>query len=122
MTPRMCRALRGFQHRVSIRITGRHPRRLLGGIWEYPPLEMATKEAGFEKVEAYVLMRKNILLCDTTNFVPLRGDGADAGDVVCEKVVGAEGTGPGGILGDGGSIRRGGVGGRYGCRSRVSSR
>ena len=80
------------------------------------------QEAEFGKVEAYVLSRKNKLLCNTTEFGTLRGDSADARDVVCEKVVGAEGTGPGGILGDGGSIRRGGVGGRYGCRSRVSSR
>ena len=69
------------------------------------------QEAEFGKVEAYVLSRKNKLLCNTTEFGTLRGDSADAGDVVCEKVVGAEGTGPGGIAG-GGSSRIGGVCGR----------
>ena len=48
MTPRVVRALGVFQHRVARRITGRHPRRLLDGVWEYPPLDMAIQEAGFE--------------------------------------------------------------------------
>ena len=122
MTPRMCRPLGGFQLRVSIPITGRHPWRLLGGIWEYPLLEMAMQEAVFEKVEEYVLRRKNVLLCNATNCGSLRGDGADAGDMVCKKVVGAEGTGFGGIVGGGGSSIREGVGIRDGGRIGVSNR
>ena len=122
ITLRMCQALEGFQHRVSIRITGIHPQRLLVGIWEYPPLEMVMQEAVFKNVEEYVLRMKNALLCDATDFVPLRGDGADVGDVVCENVVGAEETGPGRISGVGGGIRRGDLGGRDRVRSGVSSR
>ena len=57
-----------------------------------------------------------MLLCNATDFGPLQGDGADAGDLVCEKVVGEEGTGPGGIAGGGGGRRKVEVGGRYGCR------
>ena len=30
----------GVQHRVALQSTGRHPLRLLGGIWLYPPLYM----------------------------------------------------------------------------------
>ena len=79
-------------------------------------------EAGFEKVEAYVLRRNNALLFGATDFGPLRGDVADSGDVVCDKAVGAEGSGPGGIAGGGGRRIRGWVGGRDRGRSRVSSR
>ena len=50
---------RGVQHRVDRRFTGRQPRRLLGGSWEYPPLEEAMQEAEFCEVEAYVPRRKN---------------------------------------------------------------
>ena len=48
MTPHMGQALVGLQQRVDQRITGRHPQRLLGGSWEYPPLDKAIQEAGFE--------------------------------------------------------------------------
>ena len=37
----------GVQHRVALQITGRHPLRLLGGIWQYPPLYMEMQQAGF---------------------------------------------------------------------------
>ena len=49
----------GFQHRLARRITGRQPWRLLYRSWEYPPLETAIQEAGFEEVEAYMLRRRN---------------------------------------------------------------
>ena len=39
MTPYMERALRKFQHRVALRITGRHPRRREEEGWDYPPLK-----------------------------------------------------------------------------------
>ena len=48
ITPVMVRALGGFQHRVSRCITGRKPQRLLDRVWEYPHLETAIQEAGFE--------------------------------------------------------------------------
>ena len=43
------------------------------------------QEAGFKKVEAYVLRRKNALLCNGNDFGTLQGDGAYDGDVVCER-------------------------------------
>ena len=56
-----------------------------------------------------------------TNSGPLRGNGVDAGDVGCEKVVGAGGTGPGGSAGGGSGSSSGGGGGRGGGGSRGSS-
>ena len=46
------------------------------------------------------------------NSEPLRGNSADSGDVGREKVVGEVVTGPVGIVGNDGGIRRGGGGGR----------
>ena len=54
--------LGGFQHRVAQWITGRQPWRLLDGVWEYPPLDTAIQEAGFEEMEAYVLKSHNTVL------------------------------------------------------------
>ena len=48
MTPCMGWNLGGFQHRVAQQITGRKPRRLLYGVWDYPPLDTAIQEKGFE--------------------------------------------------------------------------
>ena len=59
MTPCMGRTLGGVQHRVARRITGRQPKRQVGGSWEYPPLEAAMQEAGFEEMGEYVLKRQN---------------------------------------------------------------
>ena len=59
MTPRMGRNLGGFQHRVFQRITWSQNQWLLNGIWEYPPLDMAMHEVGFDEMEAYVLKRQN---------------------------------------------------------------
>ena len=39
MEPYIGRALGIFQNRVNHRLTERHPRRLWGGSWDYPPLE-----------------------------------------------------------------------------------
>ena len=49
----------GLQHKVAGLITGRHPRRLLYGRWEYPPMETAMQEAGFEEMEDYAPKRHN---------------------------------------------------------------
>ena len=51
----------GVHHRVVRLITGNHPQRLLDGSWEYPSLEEAMQEAGFEEVEAYVPRRNNMV-------------------------------------------------------------
>ena len=50
LTPRMERALGSFQHWVAQRLTRRQPRRQGGGSWEYPSLEEAMSEAGFEGI------------------------------------------------------------------------
>ena len=57
----MGRALGGVQHRLVIQITGRKTRRLLDGSCDYFPLEAVMEEAEFEEVEAYVLMRQNMV-------------------------------------------------------------
>ena len=59
MTPCMGRALGSFQHILARRITGRHPKRQGYGSREYPPLETAMEEAGFEDMKEYVLKRHN---------------------------------------------------------------
>ena len=50
MTPCMGRLLGGggVQHRLAIHIIGSQPRWSLDIIWQYPPLEAAMQEAGFE--------------------------------------------------------------------------
>ena len=50
MTPRMGQELGGFQHRVSICITGGKYKQQVGRSWEYPPLEMVMQEAVFEEM------------------------------------------------------------------------
>ena len=55
MNPHMVRALGGFHNRVSIQITGSQPQQLLDISWEYPPLDTAIQEAGFEEVRLYLL-------------------------------------------------------------------
>ena len=59
MTPHMGRSLSGFKHRLARHIKGRKPRRLLGGIWWYPPLEEVMQETWLEEMEIYVLSRHN---------------------------------------------------------------
>ena len=51
----------GGRHRVVRRITGKQPWGHLDGSWEYPPLEAAMQEVGFEEVEMYVLSRRNMV-------------------------------------------------------------
>ena len=48
MTPCMGRYLGGFQHKVAQWITGRQTKRLLDGSRQYPPLDTAMQEVGFE--------------------------------------------------------------------------
>ena len=59
--PRMGRALGSFQPRFAMHITGRHPRRQVGGIWEYLLLETEMEEAGFEDMGVYVLKRQSMV-------------------------------------------------------------
>ena len=48
MTPHIGQSLVGVYHRVAQQIVGRHPWRLLGGIWYYPQMETVIRWAGFE--------------------------------------------------------------------------
>ena len=59
LTPRMERALSSFQQRVVQWINGRQPRRWGDGSWEYPSLEEAMVEAGFEGVGTYITRSQN---------------------------------------------------------------
>ena len=61
MTPRMGRSLRSFHHKVARWITWRQTKQQVYGIWDYPPLEKVMGEAGFEKMEAYLLKRQNMV-------------------------------------------------------------
>ena len=45
LTQRMGKALDSFQSRVARRLTVRQPRRKKYGIWDYPPLAEALREA-----------------------------------------------------------------------------
>ena len=62
MTPHMGRALVRFQHKVTRRITWRHPNRWEDGGWEYPPLVAEMKEAGFEERGSYILKKQNTVV------------------------------------------------------------
>ena len=59
LNPCMGQALGSFQHRVNRKIIGRQPKKQEDGEWEYPPLETAMEEAGFEDMGDYVLKRQN---------------------------------------------------------------
>ena len=61
LQPSMERALSIFQHRVVRRLTGRQLRRRKGGSWEYPSLEEAMVEAGFEGIGTYITSRQNMV-------------------------------------------------------------
>ena len=54
LTHRMKCALGCFQHRDPRRLTRRQPRRRGDGSCEYPPLEEAMVEAGFEGIVKYI--------------------------------------------------------------------
>ena len=62
LTPSMERALSSLQYRVAQRLTGRQPRRRGYGSWEYPPLEDAMVEAGFEGFGKYIMRRQNTVV------------------------------------------------------------
>ena len=66
MTPRMGRDLGIFQHRVVRRIRGRHPEQRVDGNWEYPPLNTAMEEEGFDQktVAHYIVTRPILNLCE----------------------------------------------------------
>ena len=57
--PQDVSALGSFQHRVARRLTRRQPRRRRDGIWEYPPLEEAMLETGFEGIRTYITSNQN---------------------------------------------------------------
>ena len=59
LTPRMERSLDRFQHRVLWRITGKQPRIRTDGISDYPPLDEAMGEVGFEGIRKLVTRRQN---------------------------------------------------------------
>ena len=59
LTPRMERDMSSFQHRVARWLAGSQPRRRGGGSWEYPSLEEAMVEAGFEGIGTYITRRQN---------------------------------------------------------------
>ena len=54
-------ALGGFQHRVFRWITGIQSKRRVDGSWEYPPMETAMEEIGFEDMGEYFLKRQNMV-------------------------------------------------------------
>ena len=60
-TPCMGSDIGSFQHRVARSIIGRQPTRKVDGRWDYPPLETAMYEAGFEEIGARVLKRQNMV-------------------------------------------------------------
>ena len=58
----------------------------MDGIWEYPPLETAMEETGFEEMGTYALKRQNTV----TQYIAtrpivdrLKGDGAEVWGVGC---------------------------------------
>ena len=59
LTPHMDRALGSFQNSVARSITGRQPRWIREGIWEYPLLAAAMEEAGFEDIGFYITRKQN---------------------------------------------------------------
>ena len=61
LTPRMEKALESFQSRVTRRITGRQSRQKKYGIWEYPPLVGALREAVMVGIRTSITWRKNMV-------------------------------------------------------------
>ena len=62
LTPRMERALSRFHHRVAQRLIRREKSSRGGGSWDYPPLEAAMAEAGFEDIRTYVTRSQNTVV------------------------------------------------------------
>ena len=59
LTSWMEKALDSFQSRVARKITGRKPRQKKDGIWEYPPLAGALREAGMVGIRISITRRQN---------------------------------------------------------------
>ena len=59
VTPRMERALSGFLHGASRRLTGRQARRGRNSTWHYPSLEGAMREAGLTDIGKSIANRQN---------------------------------------------------------------
>ena len=49
----------GIHHRVAFRLTGYQPRKVLDGIWVYPPLAKVKAEACLHEVETYISCHQN---------------------------------------------------------------
>ena len=62
LIPHMGRVVVIFQYRVSRWITKMQPKRREDGGWEYPPLDTAMEEAGFNYMGAYVLKMQNMVM------------------------------------------------------------
>ena len=62
VTPRMVKALGGFQTQVERRLTGRLPRRTPYGKWTYTSAETSREEAGFLTMEEFVRRRQNTVV------------------------------------------------------------
>ena len=75
--------------------TGRHPLRLMGSIWEYPSL-VGGNEGGWVRGGGGLCIEEEeygrTVHCDATNYGPLKGSGAEAGDMGRKQVVGTGGT------------------------------
>ena len=59
ITPRMGKALWGFQDQVARKLTGWLPRRKADGKWKYTLAETARDDAGFLTTEKYIRRRQN---------------------------------------------------------------
>ena len=62
VTPRMERALSGFLHGASRRMTGRQARRGRNGEWQYPSLEGAMRESGLMDIGKSIANRQNTVV------------------------------------------------------------
>ena len=61
LTPVMERDLGSSQHRFVRWLTGRHPRRTVGGSWGYPSSEEAMVVAGFKGIGTYATRRQSMV-------------------------------------------------------------
>ena len=62
LTPRMGKALAGFQIQVVRRLTGKLLHRTTDGTWKYTSAEAVREAAGFWTMEEYVRWSQNILM------------------------------------------------------------
>ena len=59
MSPLIGSTFGEFHHRVARVLTGRQPRRVLGGRWLFPPLEKEMAEAVIKEAETYLSRHQN---------------------------------------------------------------